>query len=94
MVRKAEKKVAGGGGETGTTKEQIVAALALMDDEGMTAYGAAKALGIPAPSVHAAFNRRKLKILEARAAGVCEKCGAPVDSKGRYTTQGSAQKKA
>ncbi|MGV0949788.1 MAG: hypothetical protein ACOYB3_03890, partial [Azonexus sp.] len=35
-------------------------------------------------SVYAAFNRRKLKWLEAKEAGLCIKCGAPVDAKGRY----------
>ena len=64
---------------------KVAEALRLMDEEGMSAYSAAKALGIAQTSVYAAFNRRKLKWLEAKEAGQCTKCGAPVDSKGRYT---------
>lgn len=67
-----------------TTKEQIIEALRRMDEDGVTAYRAATDIGIPAPTVQAAYNRRKLRRLEAAAAGCCTACGAPTNKKGRY----------
>lgn len=65
---------------------KVAEALRLMDEEGMSAYSAAKALSIAQTSVYTAFNRRKLKWLEAREAGKCIHCGAPVDENGRYVS--------
>ena len=70
----------------GKQNPKIVEALRLVDAEGMNINAAAGQMGIPATSLYSAYQRRKLKILESREAGVCEKCGAPVDAQGRYTT--------
>lgn len=51
------------------TYGKVAEALRLMDEEGLSAYSAAKTLGIAQTSVYAAFNRRKLKWLEAKEAG-------------------------
>lgn len=72
---------------------KVAEALRLMDEEGMSAYSAAKTLGIAQTSVYTAFNRRKLKWLEARAAGLCIHCGAPVDSKGQYVPPAKSQQR-
>lgn len=64
---------------------RVVEALRLMDEDGLNAYQAAKAVGVSQSSVYSAFGRRKLKWLEARAAGKCIHCGAPVDAHGRYS---------
>ncbi|MBS7807608.1 DUF134 domain-containing protein [Variovorax sp. PCZ-1] len=66
---------------------QVVEALKLVDDEGMSIYAAAKQIGIQQGTLYSAFNRRKLRILEARMAGLCEKCGAPVDAHGKFAQQ-------
>ena len=73
----------------GKQKPQIVEALRLVDEEGVNINAAAVRYGIPATSLYSAYQRRKLKMLESREAGVCEKCGAPVDEQGRYTTVSS-----
>jgi predicted DNA-binding protein (UPF0251 family) len=67
---------------------KVVEALKLVDDEGMSIYAAAKQIGIQQGTLYSAFNRRKLRILEARIAGLCEKCGAPVDSRGKFSKDG------
>lgn len=63
----------------------VAEALRLMDDEGVNAYSAAKQLGLTQSTVYSAFSRRKLKWLEAREAGQCVHCGAPVATNGKYT---------
>ncbi len=65
--------------------EKITEALRLMDEEGFNAYMAAKKLEIAESSVYSAFQRRKLRWLEAKAEGKCIHCGAPVDASGKYT---------
>jgi predicted DNA-binding protein (UPF0251 family) len=60
-------------------------ALRLMDEDGLNAYTAARKLGLTQSTVYSAFNRRKLKWLEAREAGLCMHCGAPVDKTGKYS---------
>ena len=62
----------------------VAEALRLMDEEGLNAYSAAKKLGLTQSSVYSAFSRRKLKWLEARDAGQCIHCGAPVNAQGKY----------
>ena len=62
----------------------VVEALRLMDEDGLNAYSAAKKLGLTQSTVYSAFSRRKLKWLEAREAGKCIHCGAPVDASGKY----------
>jgi hypothetical protein len=65
-------------------ESKVSQALRLVDDEGLSIYAAAKQMGMAATSVYSAFQRRKLKILEAREAGVCEKCGAPLGANGKF----------
>ncbi len=67
-----------------TMRDEVVEALRLVDDEGMSIYAAAKQMELPQQTVYGAFQRRKLKILEAREAGLCPHCGAPVTAKGKY----------
>jgi len=70
----------------GKQSSKIAQALQLVDNDGMNINAAAVQCGIPATSLYSAYQRRKLKYLEAREAGLCERCGAPVDESGRYTT--------
>lgn len=59
-------------------------ALRLMDEDGLSAAEASRQLGLKAVTVRAAFDRRKLKWYEAREAGQCIHCGAPVGGDGKY----------
>ncbi len=65
--------------------ERITEALRLMDKEGFSAYTVAKKLELAESSVYSAFQRRKLRWVEAKAEGKCIHCGAPVDANGKYT---------
>ena len=75
----------------GKQNPRVAEALRLMDEDGLNAYAAAKKLGLTQSSVYSAFSRRKLKWLEARAAGKCMYCGAPVDTNGKYTSADEAE---
>ncbi len=55
---------------------KVEEAIRLVREEGMTAYAAAKALGIPLSSVYSAQQRAKLKELQGMVACPC--CGSMV----------------
>jgi predicted DNA-binding protein (UPF0251 family) len=71
----------------GKTNPLVAEAIRLVDDEGLSIYEAANRVGAKQSSVYAAFQRRKVKVLMARAEGKCEKCGAPVNAAGEYVTK-------